>query len=302
MAYNDETQTEWCERTYRDVWDGEMVVRWEVETRANGFAKWAKHETIAREHVKTPAELEQAIERARSNAEPGSKVRVLAWVSSFTRRQVTTRTWSTVETDSSDGFGGSDDNLLRFTLGLLLQGRDVGMQTLVNMLEHQRRELERRDAEIDQLRNWKLETIGVVEDLKDRKAQREADASSQERRGRMIESVVNSGAAKLLGATEDDEGKKAQIRTLLGSALSDFGKSLTPEQKQKIADALGPEQQLAFYLAVLPEDGGHDRLEELQEAKQKALPSPELLTIAKERLPAEEYTQLVRLLGKAKAG
>lgn len=305
MAYNDESPTEWCERTWSDVWDGELVERWEIETRASSFAKWTKHETLRRGQIgiDSATALFRAIERSRLNAEPGERVRVLAWVPSYTRSQVATKSWPLGDDAPSDfgSLGGSEDGifgLFRFVLGLTLQGRDVGTQSMITVINELRAELAQRSAELDNLRAWRLEAYTMMEDLHDRKATREMAANKSERQGRMVESVVNSVGAKVLAHAGDKETAKARVKTLLGSALSEFGKSLSQEQRESIADALTPEQQLAFYLAVLPEDGGHERLEQIQEQRERARPTPELLAAMKKRLSPEDYAMLVKMLGK----
>lgn len=306
MSYNDESPTEWCERTWRDVWDGELVVRWEVETRSSSFTKWTKHETLRREHLESAAALYAAIERSRLNAEPGDRVRVLAWVASYTRSQVATKSWPLHDEGAHDyasGLAGGEDGiygLFKFVLGLTLQGRDVGTQAMITTINELRAELASRGQEVDNLRAWRLDAYAMIEDLHDRKATREMQASKTERQGRMVESVVNSVGAKLLAASGNKDEAEKRVRTLLGSALADLGKSLTPEQREAIANALSPEQQLAFYCALLPEDGGHERLEQLQKERELSRPTPQLLATMKKKLPPDQYQVFIRMLTTAK--
>ena len=304
MSYNDESPSEWCERTWRDVWDGELVMRWEIETRASSFAKWSKHETLRREHLENAAALFSAIERSRLNAEPGERVRVLAWVATYTRNQVATKSWPLHDDGGGHDFAGvgGDDGifgLFKYVLGLTLQGRDVGTQAMITTINELRAELASRGQEVAALRAWRLESIAMIEDLHDRKAAREMQASKSERQGRMAESVLNSFGAKLLANTGDKSEAEKRIRTLLGSALADLGKSITPAQREAIASTLSPEQQLAFYCALLPEDGGHARLEELQQARERARPTPELLAVMKKSLPEDDYRSFIKMLQKA---
>jgi len=282
-----ETESEWLDRTYNVVEDGQAANEWRLQGREDTLSNWTTHTTVSR--PKSPELLNLKVNQGIENAGQRHN-RVLAFLKGR-KNQFATKTFRTerYEDEGDEDGDGVRNSLVAQSMKQTRFFARMASESAWRTIESLGTSNDKLRGDNDRLRDEKAETWLVLQDLEDRKVDREIKQMREGSLTKGLDAAVSVIRSKLLGSPT-----KGERGSVLAEALRDLGASFTEEQLNELmAAGVLRSEQLVALMQLLRNDEADEEATVLQI-------EPDQLKEWKETLPPEEYKALVKTLSASK--